>query len=100
VVSLQGIYSLSFLELWSLTQGGYSLTILKKVQESGGVASAADLASLGQIGAGKQTGRLQGLEKLHLLQSRQNQIAITPLGKFAAFLFRGLVLLINLKSHG
>src|SRR5271170_8479003 len=33
-MSLHGIYSLSFLELWSLTQGSYSLAILERVAGS------------------------------------------------------------------
>ena len=34
VLSLHGIYSLSFLELWSLAQGGYSLSIIASVAQA------------------------------------------------------------------
>ena len=34
VVMLHGIYSLSFLEIWSLTEGSYSLQIMRAVVDS------------------------------------------------------------------
>src|SRR5262250_2953125 len=34
-LALHGVYSLSFLELWSLSEGGYSLTILDHVDACG-----------------------------------------------------------------
>ena len=34
VVALHGIYSVSFLELWSLAEGGYSLQILERLDRA------------------------------------------------------------------
>ena len=55
-VSLHGIYSLSFLELWALSDGGYSLRILDQIDQPG---AAADFKSLEVLGASKKKYRLK-----------------------------------------
>jgi D-glycero-D-manno-heptose 1,7-bisphosphate phosphatase len=100
VISLQGIYSMSFLELWSLTQGGYSLTILHSVQSAGGDASADSLAALGQIGTGKQTDRLGGLCRLRLACYQGDTFTLTRFGRVSAFFLWCLARLVNHKTLG
>lgn len=91
VLSVHGIYSLSFLELWSLAQGGYSLSVLasvKKAQESG---SEPDFSGLAQIGKRKLQDRIQGLEKLGLIRIADTKVTLTSRGMIAAVAIEGLL---------
>lgn len=77
-----GIYSLSFLELWSLTQGSYSLTILADVASgSNSNSQARSPMMLAEIGMQKRAERQVSLRKLGLLN---NQGSLTPAGRGAA----------------
>ena len=49
VLSLHGIYSLSFLELWSLAQGGYSLSIIASVAQAEASGKEPDFLALAAI---------------------------------------------------
>jgi hypothetical protein len=91
-LSLHGIYSLSFLELWSLTQGSYSLAILALVARSRTAATPQALASLGAIGPMKKSARAGGLASLGLLrQSPGGGATLTPAGAAVARLVRALL---------
>src|SRR5207248_3861685 len=46
LVSLHGLYSMSFLELWSLSQGGYSLQILDLIERSEAAGAPVAFAAL------------------------------------------------------
>jgi hypothetical protein len=100
VISMQGIYSLSFLELWSLTQAGYSLTILSCFCAAGGVSSGHDLAPLQQLGASKRANRLAGLLRLHLIRSQGDRVRLTRGGRVVAALLWCLARTVNLKGLG
>ena len=63
-VSLHGIYSLSFLEFWALSDGGYSLRILDRIDRNG---PSADLGVLETLGASKKKYRLESLKRLKLI---------------------------------
>lgn len=63
---LHGVYSLSFLEAWSLSQGSYSLQILDDLAHRPG-CTPSGLAHLGAVGSGKQADRRQDLQRLGLL---------------------------------
>lgn len=93
LTGLHGIYSLSFLELWSLTQGSYSLGILDRIERTGGSARATELASLQAVGTGKQHDRTGDLARLGLLRSNGE---LSPAGRGAAWLVRAILGL----SHG
>jgi len=91
--SLHGIYSLSFLELWSLSQGSYSLSILTAVERDSTLESLRpDAALLGAIGQQKRAARLVSLQRLGLLNARE---AVTPPGRLAAALISGIITLSN-----
>ena len=84
-VSLHGIYSVSFLEFWALSDGGYSLRILDRM-DSGG--TSADLAFLETLGASKKKFRLDSLKRLGLVAPHGgDRWALTPRGFTAAFFF-------------
>jgi hypothetical protein len=89
---LHGIYSLSFLELWSLTQGSYSLGILARIAQNGGQASGQELATLQGIGATKQAERRGALHRLGLTQLDG---APTFRGRLAAVPLRAILWLSN-----
>lgn len=91
--SLHGIYSLSFLELWSLSQGSYSLSILTAVERDPTLESLQpDAARLGAIGQQKRTARLVSLQRLGLLNTHE---AATPTGRMVAALINGIITLSN-----
>jgi hypothetical protein len=89
-VSLHGIYSVSFLELWSLAQGGYSLSILASVARAKASGTEPDVLALAAIGAAKQGDRLAVLEKLGLVARKDERIALTGRGGWIAFLLHTL----------
>lgn len=85
VLSLHGIYSMSFLELWSLAQGGYSLSILEETGHEGMPTQSSEHASiLHQIGASKTQNRVDTLEKLRLVRGQGGVIDLTPFGRLVA----------------
>ena len=81
VISLHGIYSLSFLELWSLAEGSYSLSILDHVDAARGADAGIDLAELHRIGAVKKGSRIESLQRLRLVGRRGDRFGLTPLGR-------------------
>ena len=91
-LSLHGIYSLSFLELWSLTQGSYSLAILGAVARTRTPATLQSLASLSAIGPMKRSARNSGLVSLGLLRpTADGRTALTLAGSIGAHLVRILL---------
>ena len=85
VLSLHGIYSLSFLELWSLAQGGYSLSIIARVAQAEASGVEPDFLALAAIGESKQEGRVAALERLGLVARADDRIALTARGGRIAF---------------
>lgn len=78
---LSAIYSLSFLELWSLSEGGYSLQILAAINSG----SSGDLLSQASVvGQTKQTARIEGLIRLGLVCRCDDRLVITTKGNLVA----------------
>jgi hypothetical protein len=100
LISLQGIYSLSFLELWSLTEGGYSLSILSYFESARRAGRQPDLADLEHIGAGKKTNRLASLQRLSLLQPTGRGFRLTWRGRIVSAALHVLCSLANLENVG
>jgi len=83
-IALLGIYAMSFLELWSLSEGSYSLSILAAVAASGR-AEGAQLRELARIGARKQQARTESLLRLGLARPDvQGRLAATGAGRLVA----------------
>ncbi len=100
VAAVMGIYSMSFLELWSLSEGSYSLSILAAVARRG-QASKAELQDLAAIGAAKQQARTSTL--LHLGLARQQpdgRLAATARGRAVAAASRALLWLAAIGRAG
>jgi len=89
-----GIYSLTFLELWSLCQGSYSLQLLTTIAHNGGGEDeqVAALESSARIGTGKLSERLDALRDLRLID---RESGLTGRGRALALL---LSLLIRLSA--
>jgi hypothetical protein len=97
VVAVHGIYSLSFLELWSLAQGGYSLRILTDWEAAG---RAPDWTGLQDIGAAKKGNRLASLQRLGLVQAHQGRLSLSRGGRIVAAFLAGVVWLSKVRSAG
>jgi hypothetical protein len=83
-IALHGIYSLSFLELWSLAEGSYSLSILEHIEQTTRHGTAIDVHRLEALGGSKKAQRLTGLERLGLVRFTNDQVALTHRGRKVA----------------
>jgi hypothetical protein len=81
IISLHGIYSLSFLEFWSLAQGGYSLSILKEIQRSNALGIKPNFLKLIEIGEKKQKDRFNFLKKINLISIEGDLVIISKRGR-------------------
>ncbi len=97
--SLHAIYSLSFLELWSLSEGSYSIRMLDRVERLGVMPEATDTSDLEEIGASKKAARLESLVGLRLIRGAENGYTTTPFGRVAAAPLRLLVWLVNIRDR-
>jgi hypothetical protein len=100
VAAAHGIYSLSFLELWSLAQGSYSLRILSEVGSAPGSSQQSIVAALSAVGDQKKEQRLSALQALRLIERVDGYYRLTPRGRAAASLIRMLRWLANLRETG
>jgi hypothetical protein len=98
VVALHGIYSVSFLELWSLAEGGYSLQILERLDRAERQGQRVDLEELRAIGAAKQSNRLAGLTSAGLVQQQGGRVELTGAGQVVGSLFALLAWLTNVQD--
>lgn len=95
LLGVLGIYSLSFLEAWSLAQGGYSIRILDAFAEAQDAGERVDLRPLHALGAEKRAARLDGLEGLGLIATEAGTVRLTARGRVAAQGLHGLARLVN-----
>jgi len=93
LLSIHAIYSITFLELWSLAEGGYSLAILRELtgpRQRGRLQSD----SMRTLGGGKVRTRIESLARLGLLRPTGDQVELTRLGRVAGWtqaVFRSMV---------
>ncbi len=87
-LSFHGVYSLSFLELWWLSDGGYSLRILDCIHRADENKFLLNFSVLQELGSVKKQDRLDSLRQLGLVTRREEKFQLTPFGKaFVAFLY-------------
>ena len=84
--SLAGIYSLSFLELWALADGGYSLRILEHVDSQD--ERREDFSRMHTLGEVKKNERIQSLVKLRLIHERNGMFNLTRWGQVVGIVLR------------
>jgi len=83
ITAIHGIYSISFLELWSLAQGSYSIRILMGVQGSSGIGRHELHRCFFAIGEAKRTNRISSLSRAGLIVSDGEFWKLTLLGCLA-----------------
>jgi hypothetical protein len=93
-VGLHGIYSLSFLELWSLTEGSYSLSLLMRINSSETGITVEQLSGLKNIGTTKLAARHESLRRLGLV-SDDPVFALTCQGRVCSRLLTFVIWLSN-----
>lgn len=86
---IHGIYSLTFLELWSLSQGSFSLQLLEAIAANKELPMISTLRAGGDIGADKLRQRMESLRTLGLLSPDG---LLTIPGRIAAFLLYGILI--------
>jgi hypothetical protein len=98
VIALHGVYSTTFLEVWSLADGGYSLQILEHLERADRLGQAHDAEALQAIGIAKQGSRLAGLASIGLVQQDAGRVSLTPRGRLVASCFALLAWLTNVQD--
>jgi hypothetical protein len=100
VLAIHGLYSLLFLEVWSLAQGGYSLSVLAGVVAEGAMPRREAESRFATIGSSKFADRMEAASRAGLLYKRGGAIALTARGRAAAGIVRGLRWLARLENPG
>jgi membrane-associated HD superfamily phosphohydrolase len=99
-VSIYGIYSLSFLELWTLSQISYSREILVKAK-NGIISENNDyFVQLQNLGDQKRVARLNSLKSKRIIFIKNNTWHLTKLGQFIANILNIILWLPNIKNRG
>lgn len=79
-----GIYSLSFLECWVLSEGGYSLRVLTEIVRRQSAPAADVEQHFMELSARKKKGRMQSLFNLGLVRPEGERYELTPKGRMTA----------------
>jgi hypothetical protein len=89
-ISLHGIYSLTFLEFWSLAEGGYTILLLQALS-IGAVDSDRLVRELAAIGDRKRETRIDALTRLRLISiEKDGVVGLTGFGLIATRLLGAL----------
>ena len=89
LMALQGIYSLTFLELWALADGGYSLAILDTLDKVEDQDQGEVIDKLILLGTKKTQARVADLVQLGLVININDGYQLTKLGRlFAVILIK------------
>jgi hypothetical protein len=101
LLALQLIYSMSFLELWTLSEGSYSLQILARVSRRGSISREELLATSEAIGARKKLNRLDDLLALKLIaRTADGRFELSPVGDMLARSFEAIMRLTAIRKAG
>lgn len=100
IIAIQGIYSLTFLEFWSLAQGGYSLTILAQLEDARRRGMAMDCYALADVGASKKAERVASLIRLGLVAETSAGFTLTRKGRSIGRCLDFIVRLANVRNEG
>jgi hypothetical protein len=98
--ALHGIYSLSFLELWTLAEGSYSMSILTGIASRGTLSRNALIAAFARIGDAKKSDRLAVLSNLSLSSRDGNHWRLSRRGRLLASLLNILIWLAAISKRG
>ena len=76
-----GIYSLTFLECWLLSEGGYSLRVLSELVKRNTATPAELEEKFVEMSARKKIGRLESMVRLGLVQEDGGRLRLTRSGR-------------------
>jgi hypothetical protein len=100
LIAVHGIYSLSFLELWTLAEGSYSMSILTGIASQGTLSRNALINAFARIGDAKKSDRLSVLSNLSLGRRDGCYWRLSARGQLLANLLNVLVWLAAIKKRG
>lgn len=99
IIALHIIYSISFLEIWSFSQGSYSSQIIRNIAKNPGITAQQAIALMSHIGNSKRLERVVALQRLRLIKD-QEEISLTPAGRCVSNFILGICWLANWKDRG
>lgn len=97
-VFAHGIYSLTFLELWTLAQISYSREVLLRARD--GQLDGKAIAELAAVGEAKRTLRLAALSRGGLVRHESGQWTLTRPGRIGALFLKIVLWLPAVRSAG
>jgi uncharacterized membrane protein len=100
LASIYGIYSLSFLELWTLSQISYSREILLKARNGKISENNDNFITLQNLGEQKRIARLNSLKIKRVVILKNGLWHLTFLGQFIAYFLSIILWLPNIKNRG
>lgn len=101
LLALQSLYSLSFLELWTLAEGSYSLQILLRVASHASISREQVVASCEAIGADKKRNRLDDLQALKLIaKASDGTFSLSAMGRVLVDMFSLIMRLTTIREAG
>jgi hypothetical protein len=95
-----GIYSLSFLEIWVLSEGGYSLRVLNELVARGAATTDELERKFIDLSVRKKSGRIESLGGLGLIAVQGDRIALTCKGRGAAAILATIAAMAGFGRRG
>jgi hypothetical protein len=100
LIAVHCIYSISFLELWSLAEGSYSMSILTGIASRGTLPRKILIEAFAGIGDAKKDNRLAVLSEMSLARHEGNHWRLTACGRLLADALSLLCRLAAIKNRG
>jgi hypothetical protein len=101
LLALEYLYSLSFLELWTLAEGSYSLQILRRVSQEGSPTREDIVAMCEAIGAKKKDHRLDDLLAFGLIAvSTDGRLTLSTAGTMLVRALRAIMRTTTIHDAG
>jgi hypothetical protein len=100
LIALHCIYSISFLELWSLAEGSYSMSILTGIASQGTLSRNTLIDAFAAIGDAKKGNRLSVLSRMSLARREGSHWRLTARGRLLANAIDLLTWLAAIKNRG
>ena len=98
-LALHAIYSMTFLEVWSVTQGSFVFWTLSRIDAAQG--RPLDLRTLEEVGTAKRAKRLQDLASLGLVHRAQDGAwRLTRSGRLAHVVIELIAFVTNIRRSG
>jgi hypothetical protein len=100
LVATHCIYSISFLELWTLAEGSYSMSILTGIASQGMLSRNSLIDAFARIGDAKKGNRLSVLSELSLARREYTHWQLSAGGRLVAHAVNVLIWLAAIKKRG